>query len=342
MKILIVGGGKMGLSHLAILNRFLDKGSIALCDSSVLSRYLFGKLGFCTFSSLDQALATGIAWQGAVVATPTSSHFPIAHSLLKLGIPCFIEKPLTLDPSKSQILVDLQVEQGTIVQMGLVARFIQPFVRLRYVFATGILGRPLSYRGRMMGNVVKKPDNTSWRTDFQRGGGCLNEYGPHLLDLCRSIFGEVRDLHYARYGSVHSMRGDDQFEIRWEHANGVQADLFLDWCDTSRRKSVIDFSVEFEHGTVLANNAEFSVNIKFDAPIDAEHRMLLQESADSYPVGFYLRGEEFSLQLEIFLQRVFGRQILRAPIDPALAATIQDGFAVDCLIRDIATMGGLK
>lgn len=339
MRILIVGGGKMGMSHLAIANRLLDRGSVALCDSSRLSRYVFGKLGIATYASLDDALRQ--PWGGAVIATPTSSHFPIARTLLERGIPCFIEKPLTLDPDKSQQLAELQVRNGALVQVGLVTRFIQPFLRLRTIARSGALGRPLRYRARMMGNVVTKPDNTSWRTDFHRGGGCLNEYGPHLLDLCRSIFGEVQTLHSARYGQVHSTRGDDRFDIGWSHTSGAVGELLLDWCDTSRRKSAMDFDVAFEHGTVRANNAELSVQAAPGAPIADTHRALLGTSVLPYPVNFYLRGEEFSLQLEVFLQRVLGRPLLRADIDPDVAADIQDGLAVDRLIREIATMGQL-
>lgn len=341
MSILIVGGGKMGLSHMAILNRLLDNGGVALCDSSTLSRYVFGKLGIRTFKSLEEALGSGQRWQGAVVATPTSSHFPIAQALLQRGIPCFVEKPLTLDPARSQQLADLQAAQGTLVQMGLVTRFIQPFVRLRGIARSGVLGRPLRYRARMMGNVVTKPDKNSWRTDFKRGGGCLNEYGPHLLDLCRSVFGDVQLLHSARYGQVHSTQGDDSFDIGWQHTSGAEGSLLLDWCDTTRRKSAMDFDVVFEHGTVRANNAELSVQPNPDAPIAPGQMAQLQAPVLPYPVNFYLRGEEFSLQLEIFLQRVLGRPMLRAGIDPDVAATIQDGLAVDRLIQDIATMGKL-
>ena len=261
MSILIIGGGKMGLSHMAILNRLLNKNQIALCDSSRLSRYMFGKLGITTFATLGAALQDPTRWRGAVVATPTASHYPIARALLERGIPCFIEKPLTLNPLHSQALVDLQQARGTRVQMGLVTRFIQPFVRLRGITRQGLLGRPLRYRARMMGNVVSKPDNTGWRTDFQRGGGCLNEYGPHLLDLCRAVFGEVQTLNTAKYGQVHSTRGDDNVEVTWTHASGAEGTLWLDWCDTSRRKSAMDFQVEFEHGRVLANNAELSVQL---------------------------------------------------------------------------------
>ncbi len=341
MNILIIGGGKMGLSHMAILSRLLDKGSVAVCDASTLSRYVFGKLGIRTFKSLEDALATDTVWRGAVVATPTSTHFPIAQALLQRGIPCFIEKPLTLDPYKSQQLADLQGRQGTLVQMGLVTRFIQPFLRLRSITRTGVLGQPLHYRARMMGNVVTRPDNNSWRTDFQRGGGCLNEYGPHLLDLCRSIFGEVQQLQSADYSQVHSTRGDDRFNIGWSHTSGARGKLLLDWCDTSRRKSAMDFDVAFDYGTVHANNAEISVQVASGAPISAEQRALLLAPMLPYPVNFYLRGEEFSLQLEIFLQRALGRPLLRAAVDPDVAATVHDGLAVDRLIHAIATMGKL-
>lgn len=341
MSILIVGGGKMGLSHMAILNRLLDNGEVALCDPSRLSRYVFGKLGIPTFKSLDNALQDPKRWRGAVVATPTSSHFPIAQALLQQGIPCFIEKPLTLNPAHSQTLADLQQRQGALVQMGLVTRFIQPFVRLRNITRQGLLGRPLRYRARMMGNVVTQPDNGSWRTDFQRGGGCLNEYGPHLLDLCRSIFGDVRVLDSAKFGQVHSTRGDDSFEIGWTHASGAEGALWLDWCDTSRRKSAMDFQVDFEHGQVRANNAELSVHLHPGAVIDPVQQAALHAPVLPYPVNFYLRGEEFSLQLEIFLQQVLGRPLLRADIDPGMAASIQDGLAVDSLIKDIAVMGAL-
>ena len=341
MSILVIGGGKMGLSHMAILNRLLDKGAVALCESSWLSRYVFGKLGITTFKSLDAALQDPTRWRGAVVATPTASHFPIAQALLQHGIPCFIEKPLTLNPALSQTLADLQQDQGTLVQMGLVTRFIQPFVRLRQITRLGMLGRPLRYRARMMGNVVTQPDNGSWRTDFQRGGGCLNEYGPHLLDLCRSIFGEVQSLESAKYGQVHSTRGDDSFEIAWTHAAGTQATLWLDCCDTIRRKSAMNFEVDFERGQVRANNAELSVQLHSGALVDPAHQAVLDAPVLPYPVNFYLRGEEFSLQLEIFLQRVLGRPLLRADIDPGMAASIQDGLAVDSLIKDIAVLGKL-
>ncbi len=341
MSILVVGGGKMGLSHLAMLNRLAAGEDVALCDSSRLTRYVFNKLGFKTYASLEQALQARNTWQAAVVATPTASHHAVAKALLERSVPCFIEKPLTLNPQRSQELVALQAASGVAVQMGLVLRFVRAFVKLRSVIREQTLGRPLHYRAAMRGNVVTRPEPQGWRTDFSRGGGCLNEYGPHLLDLCRCLFGNVSTLQAAAFGRVHSVRADDSANIEWRHESGLAGTLLLDWCDTTQRKSVVEFEVEFEHGSVSANNAEFKPSLKPGVALPAAAQASLFEPITPFPVNFYLRGEEYTLQLEAFLERVLGRKLLRADLPSGLAATLQDGLEVDKLINAAAAMGGL-
>jgi scyllo-inositol 2-dehydrogenase (NADP+) len=341
MSILVIGGGKMGLSHMAILNRLLPPGQVALCDSSRITRYIFEKLNFRTFKSLDEAFAQSVSWSGAVVATPTSSHFSVSQALLDRSIPCFIEKPLTLNPKKSKELIAIQQRTNTVVQVGLVLRFVQSFVKLHWIVRSKVLGAPLSYSAKMLGNVVTKPDNNSWRTDYSKGGGCLNEYGPHLLDLCRAIFGDVSTLQSATYGQRYSTRADDSITVGWKHTSGAQGNLNLDWCDSTQRKSLIAFEVKFEYGTVFANNSEILVDLANDAVLDADLREQLFAKSLPFPVNYYLRGEEYSLQLELFLERALNRKIMRASIDSDLAASLQDGWEVDKLINEIAEMGGL-
>lgn len=341
MSILVVGGGKMGLSHLAMLNRLAGEVDVALCDSSRLTRHVFGALGFKTHGSLAAAFQGPKKWQAAVVATPTSSHYAVAKALLEQAVPCFIEKPLTLNPQRSQELVALQAASGVAVQMGLVLRFVRPFVKLRSVIREQTLGRPLRYQAAMRGNVVTRPEPQGWRTDFSRGGGCLNEYGPHLLDLCRCLFGDVTALRSATFGRVHSVRADDSANIEWNHESGLSGTLLLDWCDTSQRKSGIEFQVEFEQGNVFANNAEFKPSLKPGLALAAGAQALLFEPLTPYPVNYYLRGEEYTLQLELFLERVLGRKLLRAELPADLAATLQDGLEVDKLICAIASKGGM-
>jgi len=343
MNFVIVGGGKMGLSHLAIISRIIGSDSVTLCDSSWSTRFIFKKFKYKAFSSLDDAFNSVTPISGVVVATPTPYHYAIAKSSILNSIPCFIEKPLTLDVCKSRELADLAKQKNVYTQMGFVMRFVASFNRLHSLVETGVLGKVCSYIARMGGNVITKSDNSGWRTNFAAGGGCLNEYGPHLIDLCRFVFGGIHELRSATKGHVYSKRADDMCDFTWAHDSGCVGEVSLNWCDTSKRKSVIEFEVEFEHARVTADNSALKVVFKSSAPLTSEQMNNLSTPDVPPKVGFYLRGEEFSLQLETFLENCLNKSFR---VDPDFGignqALIQDGVEVDILIDSIAKKVGLQ
>lgn len=333
----------MGLSHLAIISRIVGPSQVAVCDSSWSTRFIFKKLNFRGHASLDDALGSSSPISGVVVATPTSSHYPIVRDVLERSIPCFIEKPLTLSVTRSRELADLARSRNVYAQMGFVLRYVASFAKLRGLVESGALGKVCSYVARMNGNVITKPDNNSWRTNFSAGGGCLNEYGPHLIDLCRFIFGDVAVLQQAAKGHVYSTRADDKIEFKWVHASGSVGDVSLNWCDTTKRKSVIDFVVDFEHARVTADNSALKIAFNDSAPLTPEQQTELSKANIPPKVGFYLRGEEFSLQLEAFLEHCLQRKFrVEGDFGVGSQALIGDGVAVDILIDSIATKAGLQ
>jgi len=343
MSIIIVGGGKMGLSHLAIISRIVGPGLVSLCDPSWSTRFIFKKFKYKTFSSLDDAFNSGTAISGVVVAAPTAHHYEITKSAIVRSIPCFIEKPLTLDVCKSHELTDLARKNNVYAQMGFVLRFVASFNRLHSLVVSGVLGKVCSYVARMNGNVISKSDNRGWRTNFTAGGGCLNEYGPHLIDLCRFIFGEVSELGAATKSHVYSTRADDAIDFKWVHEAGCVGEISLNWCDKSKRKSVIEFEVNFEYAQVTVDNSALKVVFKDSAPLTSEQRLVHTKSNVPPRVSFYLRGEEFSLQLETFLENCLHRKFrVDDEFGSGNQALIQDGVAVDILIDSIATKVGLQ
>ena len=332
----------MGLSHLAIVSRIVGPDFVLLCDPSWSTRFIFKKFKYKTFSSLDDAFNSGMPISGVVVAAPTAHHYGITKSAIARSIPCFIEKPLTLDVCKSRELADLAQQNNVYTQMGFVLRFVATFNRLHSLVESGVLGKVCSYVARMNGNVITKSDNSGWRTNFAAGGGCLNEYGPHLIDLCRFIFGEVSELGAATKSHVYSTRADDAIDLTWVHESGCVGDVSLNWCDKSKRKSVIEFEVDFEYAHVSVDNSALKVVFKDSAPLTAEQKLVLSKPDMPPRVSFYLRGEEFSLQLETFLENCLHRKFRVDQFGIGNQALIQDGVAVDILINSIATKVGLQ
>ncbi len=349
MTLLIVGGGKMGMSHLALCTPYVGKNNIALCDTKRLTRQFFRFIGYRTFASVDDAARKLKRIGGIVVATPTSSHAALGRWAIERNIPVFIEKPLTLDVAASEQLEHAAAAAGVPAQVGFVMRYVASFQRLRTLVRDGSLGRVQSYSASMLGNVMTSPPAAgSWQGDFARGGGCLNEYGPHIIDLCSFLFGPVASIEDAQATQVHSVEADDRTTVRWTHApNGtapvVPGELLIDWADAGKRKSVIEFVVTFEHARVRVDNSTVQATYHPDSSPSDEQRAEVDLTVQPANVGFYLRGEEFSLELEDFLGLCgYGEQRVDHAFPADTTAHLADGREVDRLIDQIARKAGLK
>ena len=344
MSILIVGGGKMGISHLALASRYIGKPNVALCELKLSTRILFRLLGYKTFKDVESAANALGQLRGILIATPTPTHARLAKWAINKGIPCFIEKPLTLDVNASNELKLLAATKGVTVQVGFVLRYVTTFQRLRYLALSGLLGSIVGYTASMRGNVILKPPaSDNWQGHFKAGGGCLNEYGPHIIDLCQFIFGRVDQVSDVRMNQVFCSHADDRIKFGMLHANGTGGEVEVDWCDTTKRKSVVEFKVNFEQAEVRVDNSAVEIKWSPDCTITEDMRQSIDSPIRPTNVTYYLRGEEFSLELEEFLGTCVGRQLSMDDSIPAsTTARLVDGCEVDRLIDEIARKAGLK
>ena len=102
----VVGVGKMGLSHHALLNAHPDVNVAGICDSS---KYVLGVLekntGVATYGDFGKMFDEA-ELDAVFVATPSSSHTEIVEAALGRGLHVFCEKPLTLRPEDSRRLAE--------------------------------------------------------------------------------------------------------------------------------------------------------------------------------------------------------------------------------------------
>ncbi len=334
----------MGMSHLALATQYVGKRDVSLCEVKFSTRLLYRLMGYRTFASVDAAAAALGRLDGVLIATPTPSHAPLLRWAIQHKVPCFVEKPLTLNTAVDAELKQLAESAGSSIQVGFVMRYVASFQRLRELVRTGALGPWRGYTASMRGNVITKPPSPdSWQGDFRRGGGCLNEYGPHIIDLCRFIFGSVQEVTDVHMERVHCRNADDRIRIQWTHDNGVAGSVDVDWCDTTKRKSVMEISVQFEHADVRVDNSAVELAWHDDCTLSSSERAAADVAVHPKNVGFYLRGEEFSLELEEFLSACKGR---RFSVDDTLpndiTARLHDGSEVDRLIEEVARKAGLK
>jgi len=161
--------------------------------------------------------------------------------------------------------------------------------------------------------------------------------------LCQFIFGAIDDVSDVRMTKVFCTHADDRIAFGWSHRNGSKGNVEIDWCDTTKRKSVVEFKVKFEHAEVRVDNSAVEISWNEGCQIPSERRYEIDTPIRPSNVAYYLRGEEFSLELEEFLGTCVGRRLSVDDNLPAdTTARLEDGCEVDRLIDEIARKAGLK
>ena len=86
LRVGLVGVGKMGLSHQAIVNTHPEAELVGVCDSSsTLLRLLKKYTGIATFSSFD-AMLKGADLDAVIISTPSRSHGPLVEKAIERGL----------------------------------------------------------------------------------------------------------------------------------------------------------------------------------------------------------------------------------------------------------------
>jgi scyllo-inositol 2-dehydrogenase (NADP+) len=303
----LIGVGKMGISHIAILGAHRDVEMAAICDSATyVTSALRKHTGVESFKDYKKMIESA-KLDCVFVATPSSSHFEAASYALEQGLHVFVEKPLCLEPVDSKRLADLARQQRRANQVGYHNRFIGTFQETRRLVQAGALGDIYHVGGTAFGQVVIRPKSGStWRSKKSEGGGCLHDYASHVVDLMNFVAGPPSRVASAQLKSIYSKDVEDAVYASFVYPNGANGTLETNWSDEAYRKMSTTIVIQGTNGKIVADRQECRVYLKQGAefenyPAGWTVRYITELQA---PVNFYLRGEEYSAQIDAFISAV--------------------------------------
>jgi predicted dehydrogenase len=303
----VVGLGKMGLSHHALLNAHPEVELVGVCDSA---GYVLGVLekntGVPTYRDYERLLEQAKP-DAVVIATPTRSHVGMVRAALERDVHVFCEKPLTLSAADAEMLAGLAAERGLVTQVGYHNRFVAAFQEVRRLLDLGAIGEITHVFGEAYGPVVLKAKGKTWRSRQSEGGGCLFDYAAHVIDLVHWYLGPAVGVGGTVLPRVFSGETDDGALSTLYFPEGRTGQVSVDWSDESYRKMTTRINVWGKAGRIFADRQECQVYLRDTAttPEGYVQGWNVRYTTDlTEPVWFYLRGEEYSAQLEAFLRRV--------------------------------------
>jgi predicted dehydrogenase len=305
----VVGLGKMGLSHLAMIKAHPDVRLVGVCDAT---RYVLDVLGKYTgvpvytdlTDMLDRTKPAAV-----IIATPTHLHAGMVREALERGIHVFCEKPLFTDPVESTALTDLAARRGVVTQVGYHNRFVASFREVHRLLGLGAIGPVTTALAEAYGPVVLKPAGRTWRSQRTSGGGSLYDYAAHPLNLLTWYLGEPQGVTGSKLTSIFSAQIDDAVAATLHYPTGT-AQLCVNWSDESQRKMTTKITLWGTQGRIYADRQEIQVYLRDSAVVPDGYRpgWNVRYTTDMTEAPwFYLRGEEYSAQLDAFVRRVSGR-----------------------------------
>jgi predicted dehydrogenase len=302
----------MGLSHLAILNAHSGVELAGMCDSAAYVLDALGKYtGIPAFDDYGRMLAEA-RLDAVLIATPSSLHAPMVRAALEAGCHVFCEKPFCLDVGEGAALADLATHKGLVAQVGYHNRFVGAFREAHRLVTSGAIGRVTHVLAEAYGAVVTRPAPATWRTSRASGGGCLYDYAAHPINLVTWMFGAPATVAGAALVPVFSAETDDQVYGTLRYPDGLTAQVSVDWTDTSVRKMTTRITCWGTAGRLYADRQEIQLYLRQDRPADAgpppagyEPGWNVRYTTDlTEPVDFYLRGEEYSAQIDAWVRAI--------------------------------------
>ncbi len=333
IKGVITGLGKMGISHAAIVGAHPDVDMVAVCDTSSLVLNAFNKFSSVkTYTDFEKMISTENP-EFVVIATPTKYHFPMVKYALENGVHVFCEKPFTLTTAQGKELTELAKQKGLVNQVGFHNHFIGTFRELKRLLSKNILGELIHFSGEAYGPVVTKEKGGTWRSNPEEGGGCLYDYASHVINLIQEIVGRPEKICGTLLKSFYSKGVEDAVYSLLKLENGLSGTLLVNWSDETYRKMSTSLTIQGKNGKIICDATEIKIFLKKAVPSEnLEKGWTIKYITDfAIPVNFYLRGEEYSAQIDYFIDCIKNKQ--QPQYNSFEQATYTD-YVIEMIVKD--------
>lgn len=308
VRVALIGAGKMGISHLSILGANVNVEVVGVCDTSKLVLGALQKYTKFPCYTNHNKMLDEVKPDAVVIAVPTKFHYEFAKDVMARNMHVFAEKPFCLNPEQSAELVALADAKKLVNQVGYHNKFVGTFQEVKRLVSEGYIGSIQHFEGEAYGPVVIKKKADTWRSDPSEGGGCLMDYASHVIDLINDTLSPIKEAKGTILKTIYSSQVDDAVFSMLNLENGASGLLSVNWSDETYRKMSTSITILGSKGKIISDANELKVYFKnSNCPEGYSKGWNVKYVTDlAGQVNFYLRGEEYSSQMDYFIEAVMG------------------------------------
>lgn len=211
IKIGIVGTGTISGKHAQAILELEDAELVALFNPNPESAAKAqSKFGLPVFTDINEFLNfPGL--DVVCICTPSGMHLEPALAAAKAGKHLLIEKPIEINLSRTDQLIQCCEEYGVKLAVIFQNRFTEDYQKLKKAVDAGVFGRLL------MGNAYVNwfrdsayYSTSNWKGTLKAdGGGALINQGIHTIDLLLDLMGDVKSVFGQVQTALYPIEGED-------------------------------------------------------------------------------------------------------------------------------------
>lgn len=203
IKVGIVGAGFIGPAHIESLRRLGFVEVVALATSrEETARSKAKALSIPKAYGNYQELIKDEEVEVVQITSPNYLHFPQIKAALDAGKHVVCDKPLTINPRESKILVELAREKGVVNAVTFNHRFYPLVQQSRAIVQQGSLGSLYLIQGGFHQDWLLYDTDYNWRVESEKGGAVrvVGDIGTHWLDTIQFVTGLKVEAVFADLG----------------------------------------------------------------------------------------------------------------------------------------------
>ena len=306
----IIGLGKMGISHAAIVSPHPSVEMVAVCDTSTIVMDVFRKFSRVRLYNDYTKMIENESLDFVVIATPTRFHYTMVKHALEKGINVFCEKPFCMNTHEGMEIKTLADQKGLINQVSYHNQFVGTFMEMKRLLKAGVLGDLVHFTGEAYGSVITNDKGGTWRSDPKEGGGCLLDYASHVINLIQVLVGKPVKADGTQLKKIFSSAVEDAVYSILTLESGLSGVLMVNWCDDSYRKMSTSLTVQGKKGKIVCDATEIRIYLNEANPGEKLDKgwTIKYITELAIPVDFNLRGEEYSAQIDHFIRCVITKK----------------------------------
>lgn len=253
---------------------------VAVCDASPVRRAAVARVhpGLATVASVDEMLELPL--DAVAIATPVSTHYPLAMQCLDSGKDVLVEKPLAGSVREAQLLTDRAAKLGRVLMVDHTYLFNNGVRRMKELVESGDLGE-LHYVDSVRINLGL----------FQNDVNVIWDLAPHDLSIVEYLLG-TPPRSISAWGCAHANTEiEDIAYVNVDYGEKLMANFHVNWLSPVKVRQMI---VAGSRKSLIYNDLNLTEPLKvFDRGIELTEA----EDTQRLRVG-YRTGDVWSPHIE--------------------------------------------